>query len=269
MTILVTGAGGLLGRHLTALPGTTGLDHATLDICAPEAVDRALDELSPTVVINAAAAANVDACERDPLLAWRVNAAGVDLLARATARRGLRLLHLSTDYVLGGDSPRLAVDAPHRPLGVYARSKLGGEMAAHAWGATVVRLQWLYAAQASGFVGRALQRMAAGERVPLVTDQIGSPTPAALAAQWLLQLAAMHTLPATLHLATRGEATPMRWVCALAESQGIVPQWRPITRAELPGARRPARSCLGVTETEALLGQPMPDWLDALRATCA
>jgi len=268
LSILVTGAGGLVGRHLVALPGTIGLDRTQLDICDPAAVSRALDHYSPSVVINAAAFAHVDGCERDPARAWRVNAGGVDVLAQAAKARRLRLLHLSTDYVLGGDGLTLSVDAASAPLGVYARSKWGGEQAARAAEATIVRLQWVYSSStsSSSFVDRAIQRMAAGDSVSLVTDQLGCPTPAALLAQWLVELARLRVLPAIVHLATTGAATPQQWICALAEAQGITPLWHPIVRADLPGASRPARSCLDVSETERLFGRTLPNWHTALRA---
>ena len=266
MSVLITGAGGLVGRHLASLDGTIGLPRTELDICDADAVSRVLDQLAPRTIINAAAFANVNGCEQDPARAWRVNAGGVDLLAREARTRGIRLLHISTDYVLGGPGRRLAINAPLAPMGVYARSKVGGEQAARAHGATVVRVQWVYAPLATGFVARAIQRMRDGEQVPLVTDQVGSPTPAALLADWLMTFAGLDELPPTLHLATRGAATPQQWLCALAEALGIQPRWRPITRAELPGPPRPAHSCLDVTATEALLGRQLPDWRDALRS---
>lgn len=269
MTVLITGAGGLVGRNLCALDNTVGLPRAALDICDADAVTRVLDQVTPAVIINAAAYANVDGCEQDPARAWRVNAGGVDLLAREARARGIRLLHISTDYVLGGPGPRLAVDAPFAPLGVYARSKIGGEQAAHAHGATVVRVQWVYDPLATGFVARAIQRMKDGEQVSLVTDQVGSPTPAVLLARWMMSLTQLAELPPTLHLATRGTATPQQWLCALAESLGIRPLWRPITRVNLPGPPRPAHSCLDVSATEVLLGKELPDWRHALRSAHA
>jgi len=269
LTLLVTGGDGQLGSHLAALPGVTALGRSELDVCDPTSVDRALHRHQPTAVIHAAAFTHVDGCTTHPARAYRVNAGGTELVARSCARRGIRLLHISTDYVLHGpDTPghRLPLHAPTLPLNAYGRSKWAGEQAAAAHGATIVRVQWVYHRGGAGFVNRALLRMQAGEAVPLVTDQVGSPTPAPLLAGWLHHLAGCPTLPPVIHLATRGEATPDEWVCALARASGIHPRSRPISRTHLPGAPRPARSCLAVDASEALLPSPIPHWHDALLA---
>jgi dTDP-4-dehydrorhamnose reductase len=129
--ILLAGAGGQLGlavrdvfvRHALA-PRT----HAELDIAEPASVEAALDAFAPELVLNAAAYTAVDKAEAEPEAAYRVNQAGPRALALATARRGIPLLHVSTDYVFDGDKggPYLESDATH-PLSVYGASKLAGE----------------------------------------------------------------------------------------------------------------------------------------------
>lgn len=265
--ILVTGGAGLVGRHLGRLPGVLALPRNTLDVCVPDDVHAALDLHRPTAVVHCAGFTRVDAAEQDPATAYRVNAGGTEVVARACAERGVRLLALSTDYVLGAppaSTARLPVDAPPAPLAAYARSKLAGEHAALAWSATVVRVQWVYATDGTSFVNRALARMARGESVPLVTDQHGSPTPARYLARTLVELTAVAAVPPILHVATGGAATPAEWVCALATAHGIEPVWHPISRTALPGAPRPAWSCLDTSATDALLGRPSPHWRAAL-----
>ena len=144
MSVLVFGSGGLLGQALAARAGTVGLTHAELDIGDPAAVAAALDRFRPAAVVNAAALALVDRADREPALAWEVNAEAPGRLAHACRDRDVRLLHISTDYVLqGADVPgaRLAVTDPPRPQSTYARSKRGGELAALAHDAVVVRIQ--------------------------------------------------------------------------------------------------------------------------------
>lgn len=272
MKVLVTGGAGLVGHHLGAHDGVIALDRSGLDVCDPASVHAALDHHRPTIVIHTAAFTNVDASTLDPARAYRVNAGGAELVARACASRGVRLLHLSTDYVLEvRDEPgyRTPVDAPAAPASTYARSKWAGEQAIAAIGGHIVRVQWVYSLTGASFVNRAVEAMRRGESVPLVTDQVGCPTPAPLLATWLLELGDQPVLPPVIHLATRGEATPAAWVSALARARGVTPVWHPILRSALTGAARPARSCLDVSGTAPLLTEPVPTWHAALAQTSA
>lgn len=142
MKILVTGASGLLGLNLSLMEigGHTvvGVDRSRLadtpfellkaDLLDPQAVRRILDTVRPDAVIHTAANANVDACESDPEGARRLNADLPGELANACSKRGIRLIHISTDAVFDGtkDADYIEADTPN-PLGVYARTKLDGE----------------------------------------------------------------------------------------------------------------------------------------------
>jgi dTDP-4-dehydrorhamnose reductase len=142
MKILVTGASGLLGLNLSLMEigdhTIIGVDRSKLavtpfellkaNLLDPEAVDRILDSVRPDAVIHTAANANVDSCESDPDGARRLNAELPGEIADACAKRGIRLIHISTDAVFDGtkDSPYIEADTPN-PLGVYARTKLVGE----------------------------------------------------------------------------------------------------------------------------------------------
>ncbi len=135
MRVLITGAGGQVGRELLrAMPPQAevrALDRADLDIGDAAAVRAAVAEFGPTVIINAAGYTGVDKAEQEHDLALRVNAEGPRLLAQAARGvNGCRLVHISTDYVFDGNSARAYQpgDAPH-PLSVYGRSKLEGEQA--------------------------------------------------------------------------------------------------------------------------------------------
>jgi dTDP-4-dehydrorhamnose reductase len=272
MTILVTGGHGQLGGQLGTHAGIVALGREDLDICDPASIQRALDIHRPRYVIHCAAFTNVDGCTRDPVRAHRVNAGGTEAVAAACAEHGIPLLHISTDYVVGGpDTPghRLSVDAPVQALSIYARSKWAAEEAVRAHGGTIVRVQWVYSVHGAGFINRAIEKMRSGVSVPLVTDQVGCPTPARLLATWLLELTEMSDLPPIVHLATTGAATPADWVCAFARALGVDPIWHPVSRAILTGAPRPARSCLDVSGTEALFDRSLPDWADALGALVA
>ncbi len=264
--MLVVGAGGLVGGALAALPGVIGLPRGALDITDRAAVEAALDRLGPAALINAAAQARVDAADQDPLGAEAINALAPGALAAACARRGLRCVHLSTDYALNGpDEPGLRLDEawPADPRSVYAATKRRGEEAALAEGAVVVRVQWVYAPTGASFLARCLAALREGQRLRLVTDQVGSPTPVSLLAPALLRCA-LGGPGGLFHLACGGEATPYQWVQAAADLAGLPFQAEATTRAALGGAFRPARSCLDSDRFAQAFGLRLPDWRLAL-----
>lgn len=133
MKILVTGSQGQLGRELAAMLPERGhkvaaFSHQELDIADPEAVEKALDVHAPDIVVNAAAYTNVDGCETETELAYRVNALGPRNLAQLCECQGSELLHVSTNYVFDGSSerPYEPFDLPN-PISAYGRTKLAGE----------------------------------------------------------------------------------------------------------------------------------------------
>lgn len=152
----LTGAAGQLGRSLTARLGgdarhrlVAAWTRGELDLAQPAVFDRTLDALpeAPDVLVNAAAFTQVDRCESEPELARTVNALGPGALAAACARRGVRFVHLSTDYVFPGDGERpLREDDPPAPRTVYGLTKLEGESRVQAAcaHALVVRTCWLF-----------------------------------------------------------------------------------------------------------------------------
>ena len=143
-----------------------------------------------------------------------------------------------------------------------------GERGALDSGAVVVRLQWVYQPRQPGFFTRAIESMAAGNPVSLVTDQVGCPTPAEVVAPALLK-AARGEAVGLFHLACRGEATAYDWIARGARQAGVGLNAQRITRADLPGAHRPARSCLDSSRFEATFEVRMPHWEAALDTAMA
>lgn len=267
--ILVTGAGGLVGSALVRTGKVTGLTRADLDITDPDAVNEALAHHQPHAVINAAAQAGVDRADEEPDWTMRVNGVAPGDLARSCRERGIRLIHLSTDYVL--DAPeleRLDETVPSNPQSTYARTKRVGEEAVLAQDGVVVRLQWVYHPGSPGFFTRALQRMAAGETVSLVVDQVGAPTPAAVIAPALLRVA-NDEQRGLFHLACRGEASAFEWIQRGAEAASIPFRSTPISRSELAGAHRPARSVLDSGRFSECFDWHAPLWSDAVKQVCS
>jgi dTDP-4-dehydrorhamnose reductase len=270
--ILLTGAGGQLGlavqgaftRH-ELLPRT----HGQLDIADSAAVGAALAELAPDLLLNAAAYTAVDQAEDEPDAAYRVNRDGPRALAEATARRGIPLLHVSTDYVFDGDkgAPYVESDATH-PLSVYGASKLAGEEEVRRanprhW---IVRTAWLY-----GPVGRnfALSIRAAAAREPrlrVVDDQWGSPSYAPHLAAALARLVEGEAF-GTHHLANGGVTNRFEFARALLAALGLCTPIEPVPTSAWPTrARRPRNTALA---SERRTDIALPDWREGVRAFAA
>jgi dTDP-4-dehydrorhamnose reductase len=182
MRIVVTGAGGGLGRAFLELIGADHqvhpFTHQQLDVGDHGEVIRTLVPLEPDVIVNCAAMTNVDACEGQPELAYRVNAMGPHNLALAARECDGALAHVSTDYVFDGEKtePYDELDRPN-PLSIYARSKLGGEervrdvLPEH----FIVRTGYVFGS-GRDHLSRSVERLAGGEHAGGIADRVGSPT---------------------------------------------------------------------------------------------
>lgn len=278
MKALVAGAGGQLGRALAALAPSAwtvaALDRTRLDITDASGTLETVEAARPDLIINAAAYTAVDRAEAEPDLAFRVNADGPANLARAAARIGARLIHVSTDFVFDGRSgvPWRPSDAT-APLGVYGASKLAGERAILALdaGSLIVRSAWVYSRHGANFLTTMLRLMNDRAEIRVVADQIGTPTSAASLATALWRLAETDAR-GVLHYTDAGVASWYDFAQAIAEEaapRGLVPagaRVTPIAAADYPtAARRPAFSVLETSEARRLLGVPVEHWRERLR----
>jgi len=279
--VLLLGAGGQLGTDLRrVLPAAAlvPLTRAHLDVTDPVAVDRALDAHAPTWVVNTTAFHRVDDIERDEpsaRLAFAVNATAVGELARATARRGMRLLSLSTDYVFGGGPPGpYGEDAPPAPLNVYGESKLAGERLLHAASPdhVVVRSSGLYGVAGSSgkggnFVETMLRLARAGKEIAVVDDQVLAPTYTADLAEGIARLLAVSPPGGVYHLTNAGACSWLEFARRIFALCGVAPTLEPTTSAAFGApARRPPQSVLANTRATALGLPPLRPWSDALAA---
>jgi dTDP-4-dehydrorhamnose reductase len=280
MKVLVTGARGQVGRALiSAAPAGEQLQavgHAELDIGDSQAVDAYIGVARPDVIVNAAAYTAVDRAENESEAAHRVNAQGPANLARAAARTGARLLHLSTDFVFDGQSsiPYRPLD-PTNPLGVYGASKLAGERAVSELlpeNSVILRTAWVYDATGKNFVLTMLRLMRERGTVRVVADQIGSPTAAGSIAEALWAIVARPDVTGVNHWTDSGVASWYDFAVAIAEEWAqatgatSVASVIPIGTADYPTpAKRPRFSVLDKTSTSAALGMVPRHWRHNLR----
>ncbi len=278
--VIVTGAGGQLGRELQrSVPGgweCVALSRAALDIGDAQQVRSAVADAAPALVINAAAYTAVDRAEAEREQARRINADGVAHLAAACADNGARLIHLSTDFVFDGNSARpYAPGDPTSPLGQYGMSKLAGEKAALSScpSALVVRTAWVYSSFGGNFVKTMLRLMAERKELGVVDDQVGTPTWARGLAQALWQFAEHPELEGIYHWTDAGVCSWYDFAVAIAEegcALGLLdrpPRVRPISGSEYPTpAVRPAFSVLDKRRSWSALGVEGVHWRSQLRA---
>jgi dTDP-4-dehydrorhamnose reductase len=271
--IVITGAGGLVGRVLADQARRQGRDVLALtssewDITDAAAAERFVE--SGDVVINCAAYTKVDAAETDEARAHAVNTVGPENVAHACARAGAELIHISTDYVFNGTQRYpYEIDDKTGPLSVYARTKLGGELVVLTAmpDAHIVRTAWIYeGADGTDFVAT-MRRLAAGDGpVDVVADQIGSPTYVGDLVGALLEVADGSIREPLLHAANQGEASRFEQAQVVFEAVGADPQRvRPVGTDRHPRpAPRPPYSALSGRQSAAAGLTPLRPWREAL-----
>lgn len=279
---VVTGAGGMLGSDLVVRSRRDGHDvracsRSVLDVTDAAAVDAALE--GADVVVNAAAYTAVDAAESDEARAFAVNAVGAQHVARAAARHGARLVHVSTDYVVAGDAGGAGsgsrVPYPEtaslEPLSAYGRTKAAGEWAVRTEhpDALVVRTAWLYGASGPCFP-RTIARLAAERAaIDVVDDQVGQPTWTVDLVDLVVRLVAAGAPGGVYHGTSSGSCSwwdLAREVVVSAGRAGRV-EVRPVPSSGfVRPAPRPAWSVLGHDALHAVGVDPVGEWRDRWRA---
>lgn len=293
MRILLVGGNGQVGHELRRSLAPLGevvvtmrngaLDDGTAlacDLMQAGALAAIVRETRPGVVVNATAYTAVDKAEDDRDAAFRVNAGAVEELAKACATHGIPLVHYSTDYVFDGQGgrPYLPDDATS-PLGAYGESKLAGEEAIRSSGVNhlILRTAWVYGLHGHNFLKTMLRVGAERDELRVVSDQVGSPTPAWLIADTTAEILRQGIAEGgTHHLVSGGQGSWHDFAEAIFE-EGVVAgklQRQPVVHAiptsEYPTpARRPAWSVLDTASLRQAYGLELPDWRVALKRTLA
>ena len=260
--ILITGGSGQVGTCLQRFAWPAGVQlfappRPELDLANTDSIEAMMNSRLWAAVINCGAYTAVDRCETEIVAAWQTNALAPAALAQATTRAKIPLIHVSTDYVFGGDKVGAYVETdPVAPLGVYGASKLGGELAIRTANPrhVIVRTAWVVSPYGNNFIKTMLRVGAERPLLRVVDDQHGCPTDAGDLAAALAKITLHHLQDAdaptgTYHFTNAGQTTWFglaREIFRIAASLGLkVPQLEAITTDQYPlPAKRPANSRL-------------------------
>lgn len=281
--ILITGAAGQVGQELLYLAAEfpqfqlTGLDRSQLDITDEQAVLDWFSQNEIDFCINCAAYTAVDKAETEIEKASKINIEGPRHLAKACHTQEIPLIHLSTDYVYHGNSPRpIKEDAPTSPQSVYARTKLAGEGVAQALHQPVmiIRTSWVYSSFGHNFVKTMLRLGRERECLNVVFDQIGTPTYARHLAKTVMQiLDRIHQgqikasdINGIFHYSNEGVCSWYDFAVSIFQLEGIPCEVYPIESKDYPTpAKRPPFSVLNKEKIKHHFSIGIPHWSTGLR----
>jgi dTDP-4-dehydrorhamnose reductase len=274
MRVLLTGAGGMVGRALAEHCRGRGDEVAahergSLDIADERRVADTFAREKPEAVVNCAAWTDVDACELDPQRAFQVNARAVEILATQSRLVGAGFVTISTDYVFDGSKEGFYTqrDDPH-PASVYGAAKLEGERRAQLASArtSVVRTGWVFGSGGRNFLATVVERARRGETLKAIADAYGTPTYAPDLAARLRELAALD-LPGVYHVVNAGDGTSFegfaRAAVEVTGAAGVEIESVSMDSLHRP-APRPRNSRLRCLISEAIGLAPLRDWRAAL-----
>lgn len=285
MKIVITGGKGQLGNQLKQIleSGKSQLgdipsvykknqlilvDVDDLDITNFKDVEDFLNTEKPDLVINSAAMTNVDGCEENKELAFKVNALGARNLAVCCEHIGAKLVQVSTDYVFEGtgNKPYTEYDIPN-PASVYGKTKYAGEQYVRDFCSRyfIVRTAWLYGEHGNNFVKTIMKLANEKESIKVVNDQLGNPTYAEDLSYHILKIAATEQY-GVFNCTCEGTCSWYDFACEIVKLSGINCNVEPCTTEEFPRpAKRPAFSSLDKMMLRCTVGNEMRSWQDAIK----
>jgi len=266
--ILVFGRSGQVTTEIQTLADILALGRAEVDLSDPAACSAAINAYRPRAVINAAAYTAVDRAEEEEELATVINGDAPTAMAQACAALNIPLVHISTDYVFSGNGTSAWAPADKRtPQNAYGRSKLAGEQGIRATGCThaILRTSWVFSAHGSNFVKTMLRLSESHDKLSVVDDQIGGPTPArAIAAACLSiaqQLCDDPDKTGTYHFSGAPDVSWCTFARDIFAQAGRSTHVSPIATRDYPTpAARPLNSQLDCQTTEQVFGISRPNW---------
>ncbi len=278
MNILVTGSNGQLGNEMQIVARNSAdryifTDVAELDITNVEAVNAMVKSEQIGAIINCAAYTNVDKAEDDEALCQKLNADAVAILANAMKAVDGLLVHVSTDYVFGGDPYNTPCTEEQKgtPTGVYGRTKLMGEQNILASGCKhiIIRTAWLYSEFGKNFVRTMLQLTAERPQLKVVNDQIGTPTYALDLAEVIVDILESRQFEGNTgvyNYTNEGQCSWYNFAKKIAELSGHTQcDIQSCSSSEFPSkVKRPAYSVLDKTKIKRVFGVEIKGWEESL-----
>ncbi len=278
MKLIVTGAGGQLGRSVVKAAEERGFEvlglmHRDLDVSDVDAVRRVIASEQPDFVVHCAAWTDVDGCEADPERADRQNGHATAYVAEACLANGAGLVYISTDFVFDGTSSEpYQEEAETCPVSAYGRSKRLGEQAVlrdETAGFYVLRTSWVFGPGGKNFPKAILSRAQKGEPLRVVDDQVGSPSYAPDLALAILDLIATAAPAGVYHASNQGSCSWHQFAVDLLEASELdidaSASVGTMSSAELDRpAARPAYSVLDTSRLSGLRGTELPPYRDAI-----
>jgi dTDP-4-dehydrorhamnose reductase len=233
-------------------------------------LNEQLAAIQPDIILNCGAYTAVDKAESETELADLVNHQAVEVLATYAKEHGVKLIHISTDYVFDGtSSTALNEEAITNPINVYGSTKRAGELAALAVNPDVliIRTSWVYSRFGNNFVKTMQRLLKERDTLNVVNDQIGSPTYAADLAQAMIDIVKNDNwIPGIYNYSNEGEISWYEFVLAIQEITGDSCEVGGIPSSSYPTpAKRPAFSLLDKTKIKAIYGVVVPGYKESLR----
>lgn len=271
MKIVITGAGGQLGKELARKlnPNHTvySLAKNELDITNQTEVNRTISRIQPEIIIHAAAYTAVDLCETEVKKALEVNGIGAGNVALAAENANSKMFYISSDYVFNGTkhTPYEETDTPD-PVSVYGISKrLGEQLVLRYAGGTIVRTSWLYGHDGKNFVKTMLFLAGKNKEIKVIDDQIGSPTYTGDLSDTIIQL--FSKKQGIYHVSNSGSCTWYEFARTIFEEAGFNPNLVLPTTTEEYGSKapRPHYSVLAHTAMNRAGAGPIRPWRKALK----
>jgi dTDP-4-dehydrorhamnose reductase len=283
MRILLTGTSGQVGwelrRALQPLGQVIAVERSRMDLTNPDSIRKIVREVAPQLIVNPAAYTAVDKAESEPDLSMAVNGVAPGIMAEEAKRVGAAMVHYSTDYVFDGtNSEPYTEEHSPRPINVYGRTKLAGELAIQAAEVPylIFRTSWVYGLRGKNFLLTMLRLAKERDELHIVTDQIGAPTWSRTIAEVTAlalarcSVADIERFSGVYHLTARGltswfgfaQAIIQRFALHSAQSG---PKLLGIATANYQqAAKRPANSAMSSKKFAATFDLALPQWDDAL-----
>jgi dTDP-4-dehydrorhamnose reductase len=277
--LVIVGSGGRLGAALhriySGVYDITGLNRSELDLASAENIEKRLDGIDFSVLVNCAALTNVDYCESHEAEALQINAHAVRTMAEVCARKHARCIHFSTDYVFDGKSetPYRETDAA-LPISIYGESKRIGEiqLLEVSENNLAVRVSWVFGPDRASFVDQILKKASTTEQIHAVGDKYAAPTFTLDVAAHLNPFLNEMKTGGILHLSNTGECSWQQYGqfaldCAVAAGLPVKTTTvgsQKISDLKAFVARRPVYTVLSTELLTKLTGHPPRNWRDAV-----